>query len=259
MWTSKTITRVSIFLIFLLQLGACKSYNPVIAHRGAWKTQEFPENSIASLKEAIALKCYGSEFDVHLTKDQIMVVNHDEDFISMPIETSTYDELLAKQLSNGETIPTLKAYLEEGLQQKKTRLILEIKTCPSGKERTLELTRMAVDLVHELQGQSFVEYICFDYDAGKLVHTLDPKAKVSYLNGDKTPSEIMKDGYTGMDYSYKVYKKNPTWIKEALDLGLTVNAWTVNNEEDMNYFLQQNINYITTNEPELLFKVLDKE
>ncbi|GGW24783.1 glycerophosphoryl diester phosphodiesterase [Arenibacter certesii] len=236
-----------------------KKQNPVIAHRGAWKTQEIPQNSIASLQEAITLKCFGAEFDVHLTKDNVPVVNHDKDFLGIDIETSTYEELLVKDLPNGEKIPTLKAYLEEGLKQKNTKLILEIKSAPSGKERTLKLTELAVEMVHELNGQSMVEYICFDYDAGKLVSQLDPKAEVAYLNGDKTPAEIKKVGYTGIDYNHKVYKNNPTWIKEAQDLGLNVNVWTVNKEEDMNFFLEQKVDYITTDEPELLFKVLSRK
>lgn len=249
------------FLVFALLLGSCteKKQNPVIAHRGAWKTQEIPQNSIASLKEAIALGCYGAEFDVHLTKDNIAVVNHDRDFLGMDIETATYEELLTKEHPNGEKIPTLKAYLEEGLKQKNTKLIIEIKTAPSGKERTLKLTEMAVEMVHELNGRSMVEYIFFDYDAGKLVSKLDPEAEVAYLNGDKTPAEIKEDGYTGIDYNHNVYKKNPTWIKESQELGLKVNVWTVNKEEDMNHFLEQKVDYITTDEPELLFEILNRE
>ena len=125
--------RFSCFVLTILVLSCSQKQesqvekNMVIAHRGAWKTQGLPENSIASLKEAIKLGCYGSEFDVHLTKDDVMVVNHDKDFMGIDIETATYEELLTKELSNGEKIPTLKAYLEEGLKQNKTKLILEIK------------------------------------------------------------------------------------------------------------------------------------
>lgn len=257
----QTAYKVVLCLVFLLLFVNCgkTANNPVIAHRGAWKTHNLPENSIASLKEAITLGCYGSEFDVHLTKDNIPVVNHDKDFMGIDIETSTYDELMMGQLSNGEKIPTLKGYMEEGLNQKKTKLILEIKSAPSGKERTLDLTRIAVDMVHNLKGQSLVEYICFDYDAGQLVSQLDPEAEVAYLNGDKTPAQVKEVGYSGIDYNYKVYQKNPTWIMEALDLGLTVNVWTVNKKENMNDFLRQKVDYLTTNEPELLFRILDEK
>tara|TARA_R110002049_G_scaffold207188_2_gene377685 strand:- start:8032 stop:8829 length:798 start_codon:yes stop_codon:yes gene_type:complete len=233
--------------------------NMVIAHRGAWKTQNLPENSIASLKEAIALGCYGSEFDVHLTKDDIMVVNHDKDFMGMDIETSTYEELLVKELSNGEKIPTLKAYLQAGLKQNKTKLILEIKTAPSGTERTLKLTKMAVDLVHSLQGQSLVEYICFNYEAGQLVRKMDPKTPIAYLNGDVSPKEAKEVGYTSLDYNMKVYRNHPEWIKEAQTEGMTINVWTVNTKEDMEEMIQNGVDFITTNEPEQLIQLLKKK
>jgi len=252
-----SITAIAFLLLFLSCNTNTSNKNPIIAHRGAWKLDKLPENSIASLKKAIELKCYGSEFDVHLTKDNIMVVNHDNDYMGLDIESSTYQELIAYKLSNDEQLPTLKNYLKVGLKQNKTKLILEIKSAPSGVERTLQLTRMAVELVHNLNGQPMVEYICFNYDAGLLIKELDPKAKVAYLNGDKSPEEVLKAGYTGINYNYKIYQKNSTWIKKAQDLGLTTNSWTVNKEEDMEQLLKQKINYITTNEPELLFRVLN--
>jgi len=233
--------------------------NVVIAHRGAWKHNGLPENSLASLNQAAAIGCHGSEFDVHLTKDDSLVVNHDKDFYGIDIESSTYQELLTKKHPNGEKIPTAEEYIREGMKQKKTKLIFEIKTAKAGKERTLQLTRMSVELVKKLGAQKWVEYICFDFDAGKLVHELDPKAKVAYLNGDLAPEDVKKAGYTGLDYHFSAFKKHPTWIKEAHQIGLTVNAWTVNDAAEMKNLLDQKVEYITTNEPELLFEVLKKK
>lgn len=34
-------------------------------------------------------------------------------------------------------------------------------------------------------------------------------------------------GLAGLDYSIKVLKQHPEWIKEAHQLGLEVNVWTV--------------------------------
>lgn len=232
--------------------------NPIIAHRGAWKKAKHPENSIASLKEAIKQEYHGAEFDVHLTKDDSLVVNHDSDFFGIDIEKATYQELLAKKLSNGENIPTVREYLLTGMKQNRTKLILEIKTSKQGKERSLKLTRMAVDLVKNLNAQKWVEYISFDYDVGKLVHQLDPEAKVAYLKGNVAPGPAKKDGYTGLDYNFKVYKKHPNWIKKAQDLGLTINAWTVNDAEEMKNLLRQDVEYITTDEPGMLMEVLNK-
>lgn len=231
----------------------------VIAHRGAWKTQDLPENSIAALKHAIELGCYGAEFDVHMTLDSVPVVNHDPDFMGMDIEHTNYADLLSVSLPNGEKIPTLEAYLKEGLQQNKTRLILEIKKAPSGNEHTLLLTEKAVALVKQLGGEDQVEYITFDFDAGVLVSQLTPGSEVAYLNGDLAPSEAKKSGYTSIDYNIKVYRNHPEWIEEAHKENMTVNVWTVNTEEDMMDMIQKKVDFITTNEPERLFSLLSSQ
>lgn len=62
--------------------------NPVVAHRGAFKKNGFPQNSIASLREAIRLQCAGSEFDVRMTLDDSLVVNHDPHYQKLNIETT---------------------------------------------------------------------------------------------------------------------------------------------------------------------------
>ncbi|MGK6349800.1 glycerophosphodiester phosphodiesterase [Parapedobacter sp. DT-150] len=232
--------------------------NQVIAHRGAWKVDSLPQNSIASLHRAIELGCAGTEFDVHLTKDDVLVVNHDHEFYGMDIGTSTYAELLTKKHPNGESIPTAEEYLREGMKQKKTKLIFELKTSKLGKERTQYSADLSVQLVKKLRADKWVEYILFDYDGAKRVIEQDPKAKVYYLNGDITPAQAKADGFYGLDYHFTVFQKNPTWIKEAHDLGLIVNAWTVNDEEEMRNLLDQEVEYLTTDQPALALDVIRK-
>ncbi|AFD07966.1 glycerophosphodiester phosphodiesterase [Solitalea canadensis] len=231
--------------------------NIVIAHRGAWKKNNLPENSIAALKQAIKLKCYGSEFDVHMTSDSILVVNHDPEFLGIKIETSTYDELLQKSLSNGEKIPTLSNYLKAGMKQKKTKLILEIKPSVISPERTLALTEKVVAMVTKLKADKWIEYISFSYDATKKVVELKPQAKVYYLKGDVSAEQLAADKLYGADYHFSVFKKGD-WFADAKKYKLHLNAWTVNKEEDMNWLLDNKVDFITTNEPELLFELIGK-
>ena len=49
----------------------------VIAHRGFWKTDGSAQNSVAALVKADSINCYGSEFDVWLTADNKLIVDHD--------------------------------------------------------------------------------------------------------------------------------------------------------------------------------------
>lgn len=233
-----------------------KSENIVVAHRGAWKQKKLPQNSLASLNHAVKLNCYAIEFDVHLTKDDVLVVNHNHDFYGISIESSTYKELLAKKHPNGESIPTLTEFLKEGMKQKKSKLICELKPSWISKERTLEAATAIVNLVTELGAENWIEYISFDYDATKKFVELAPNAKVAYLTGDIEPSQLYEDGLMGLDYTIEVYKKHPHWIKRAKDLGLTVNVWTVNTKKDMLYFINEDVDFITTDEPSLLFRII---
>lgn len=45
-------------------------------------------------------------------------------------------------------------------------------------------------------------------------------------------------------------KKHPEWVEEAHKLGLEVNVWTVNTPEDMKYFRDLGVDYITTDHPD---------
>lgn len=249
------------FLLVMMTLlihGGLSAQTSIIAHRGAWKNTNSPQNSLASLHAAIAQNAWGSEFDVHLTKDDVLVVNHDHDFYGLEIEESTYQELLAKKHPNGESIPTAEEYLKAGLTQKNTKLIYELKTSKISKERTLKSVELAMDLLKKLKAQKMVEFIAFDWDACLKFRELDKKVKVHYLNGDKTPAEVKAAKLSGVDYHMNVYRKNPTWVKELKALKLKTNVWTVNKEEDIKYFLEQKMDFITTDEPELLKTIISK-
>lgn len=227
-------------------------YNPVVAHRGAWKAKSLPENSIASLKHAIKLGCAASEFDVRMTADNVAVVNHDPTYFGIEIEKVNYQDLLSNKLSNGEKIPTLEEYILAGMKKnKKTRLVLEIKPSALGKTRAKEIAELIYHQVNKLNAQKMVDYISFDIEMLKAIVKLNPKVTTQYLNGELSPSEIKALGISGIDYHYQVYKNKPEWIKEAKDLGLILNVWTVNNQEDLDYFLKEKFDFITTNEPEL--------
>ncbi len=230
--------------------------NKVVAHRGAWKNTGAAENSVGALNHAINLGCEGSEFDVRMSADSVLYINHDPDVQGISIAKTAASQLKDIQLSNGEKLPTLPDYLLAGMKQNKTKLILEIKASELGKENSLAATRKIVALVEKLQAQGWVDYISFDYDVCTEVMKLAPYAKVAYLNGDKTPTELAQANFFGLDYNFKVFQKNPTWIKEAQQNKLTINVWTVNDKALLESFLQENVDFITTNEPEMLLNMV---
>ena len=259
------VMRYILIVLVFIGLNACKSSqmtssikfadNPVIAHRGAWKAKNLPENSIASLKHAIALGCSGSEFDVRMTSDHVLIVNHDPHYNDLLIEESTYSELSKQKLSNGETLPTLKEYLLAGMENNpSTGLVCEIK--PSKIEgRNVLLAEKVLEMVNEANAQSYISYyISFSFELLERVLQINPDAKTQYLDGSMSPRDLMESGILGLDYAMPVFKENLQWIESAKKLNLKLNAWTVNEKNDMDWFLGYGFDYITTNEPELLFE-----
>lgn len=260
--------RFTIIILAFISLNACKSTkteapltfadNPVIAHRGAWKAQNLPQNSIASLKHAIALGCTGSEFDVQMTLDHVLVVNHDPDYNGLLIEETAYSELSKQKLANGEVLPTLRDYLLAGMENNSsTGLVCEIK--PSKTEgRNRLMAEKVLELVDELDAERYISYyISFSYELLQRIIELDPNAKTQYLNGSKSPADLKNDGVSGLDYATQVFKEKPEWIESAKKHRLKLNAWTVNKIEDLDLLLAYDFDYITTDEPEILFERIE--
>lgn len=228
--------------------------NIVVAHRGAWKKNNLPQNSIASLRQAIALQCTGSEFDVRMTIDDSLVINHDPDYNKLLIEKTTYAELEKFKLSNGEKLPTLREYILAGIRNNtNTRLVCEIKPAKTI-ERGLIVAERVYRLINELHAQPMVVYISFDYNILKKLLQINPSLSTQYLEKDKSPDEVKADGIAGIDYHFSAFQKHPEWIDQAKKNNITLNAWTVNNADDMDWLIANGFDFITTNEPELLFE-----
>ncbi|MDR1592922.1 MAG: glycerophosphodiester phosphodiesterase, partial [Prevotellaceae bacterium] len=198
----------------------------IIAHRGYWQSRGSAQNSIAALEGANRIRAYGSEFDVQMTADNVLVVNHDGTVKGVDINKSPYAAIKDSTLANGEKIPTLREYLEAA-KRTDIRLIFELKTSDTP-ERTLEAARLSVEMVREKKLMHRTEFITFGLDAGKELIRLAPEADVHYLSGNLSPKELKELGFAGMDYNYNVMRKHPEWFKQAKALGLAINVWTVN-------------------------------
>ena len=51
----------------------------------------------------------------------------------------------------------------------------------------------------------------------------------------------------------------PEWVKQAHELGMIVNVWTVNKEEMMQQMIDLGVDYITTDKPELCLKLIQQK
>lgn len=221
----------------------------VIAHRGFHATQNSVRNSLSALKHAQDLGAYGSECDINETKDGVLIVVHGPMHSEYRVQETDFATLRAKALENGEVLPTLDEYLEQAAKNTRTKLIIEIKdhNTPSRETRVVKNILAAVKkykLVDDVEYIAFRQHVC-----DELVKYGPKGIKVAYLNGTLTPEYCKDLGYTGIDYNISVMQKNPQWIKQCKDLGLTVNVWTVNDPEQIKWCIDQKVDYITTDNP----------
>lgn len=228
----------------------------VVAHRGYWKTEGSAQNSLASVVKADSIGCFGSEFDVWLTADGGLVVDHDRTFKGVNMEESRLKVVRRVTLDNGEALPTLDEYLRRCVSLPQLRLVLEVKPL-ADLRREDEAVWKIVKSLRKFGLVDRTDIISFSLNACLGFRKALPGTKVYYLDGDLTPSRIKALGLAGIDYHMGVMREHPEWVEECHKLGLEVNVWTVDKEEDMRYFIGQGVDYITTNEPELLQRLLE--
>jgi glycerophosphoryl diester phosphodiesterase len=255
---SNMTKRLILVVALLVAGGAAAMAQPkVIAHRGYWTAPGSAQNSLTSFTKADEVGVFGSEFDVWLTGDGKLIVNHDRVYEGVDAERATLKEVTAIKLPNGENIPTLDAYLRLAASKPATRVVLEMKSLSDLKREDLAVAKI-VKALRKYDLLDRTDIIAFSINACLAFKKLLPDGRIFYLNGDLPPKSIKKLGLTGIDYAMKVLRKHPEWVAQAHKAGLEVNVWTVDKEEDMRYFIDLGVDYITTDYPELLQSLLKK-
>ncbi len=241
---------IPIFLFMFIMQTSSAQQTKIIAHRGAWKEFNLPENSIASLEKAIELKCEGAEFDVRRTLDGVLVVNHDPVYYGDTIQTNTYAFLNRNKLSNGESLPTLEEYFLKGTQDKhKTLLICEIKAAIKDKEQDYLATIETLALAKKLKIEKRIVYISFSKDILSWIKEKQPTATVLYLESDLSIDAVVQNKFDGINLHYTSFKNNSQLSAIAKNAGLKIGSWTVNELSDLAILQAQGVEWITTNQP----------
>ena len=158
---------------------------------------------------------------------------------------------------NGEPMPTLAQYLEAA-KDTKVHLVLELKP-----HATPEAETAAAEAVVKMVGRyglsKRVTYISFSLHVMKELARLAPaKTQLMYLGGGTLPKDLKAMGLTGCDFNYGVYLNNPTWLNDIKALKMASNVWTVNNPADMMWAIENRVDFITTDRPDLFLKLTRK-
>lgn len=239
--------------LFITQTAfAQKRQCGIVAHRGFWNCEEagYAKNSLAALRCAQEAGFWGSEFDVNMTADGVLIVYHDSDIKGKKIEKHPYSEFADFEIKNGEKIPTIDQYLEQGKLYPETMLVYELKPHSSAEveDRFIDLTIAKLE-EHGLLDPERVMFISFSLHICEVLAQRLPDFTVQYLDSNRNPDELADLGIDGVDYNQAVFKVHRKWYRKARKRDMSVNVWTVNHKKPIKKMLRLGVDMITTDNP----------
>ena len=222
-----------------------------LGHRGAMAYA--PENTMKSFDLALNMGANGLETDVRQTKDGVLVLFHDEDMRRYGgrerIVDLEFQQLLSWDLGGGESIVTLKDFLEKfGAMD----LFLEIEL----KQRHIHM--QVLELIKQyVKNLKKVAVTSFDFEILQDVRELDSGITLAWLTYDLTEAELARLSPVGAANIYP-NAENITRdkVENAKVNGYIVRAWGVKDERDMNHCLDCGVDGMTINFPDKLIKAL---
>lgn len=237
----------------------------IFAHRGA--SAYAPENTLPAFELAADMKAFGVELDVHLTKDGVLVVTHDDEISRVSdgngkVKDMAFEELrkfnfaakFADKKFGDVKIPTLDEVYEL-LAPRGLYVNVEIKA--SGDEvvkKTLECAEK-----HGMRDK--VIYSSFNH--WNLTNALehDSEAFVAPLYG----SEIVKPAdYAALFGAKAIHPhfwqiiNHPEIVAHAKEIGVRVHPWTVDNPADIETLCSLDIDAIITNRPDVALDIANR-
>ncbi len=231
----------------------CRNYG----HRGF--SGCYPENTMLAFKKALEAGCEGIELDVHLTKDDHLVIIHDEKINrtsdqSGLVKDMTYEELCKVDFSykyagqfGFQKIPTLREYFEL-VNDKDIITNIELKT---GVYEYPGIEKAVYDMICEFGLQKRVIISSFNHNSVMRMKALDSDLECGFL----TETWILDAGSYVSSHKIEAYHPDFHMLteKETADLKanhVKINTWTVNEETDILNMIHKEVDGIISNYPD---------
>ena len=224
-----------------------------------------PENTLAAFQKAVDLDADGVELDIQLTKDDQIVVIHDETIDRTSdgkgwVKDYTLEELRAFNYNRTKPeykhadIPTMREVFEL-LKPTGLFINIEIKTGVVFYEKIEE---KILALTKEMGMEDRVCYSSFNHYTVTRIHELKPDAEVGFLYADgpiDMPSYGVKHGVNALHPALYNLQYDG-FVKECKEKGLKLNVWTVNERPYMEMCCQYGVDAIITNYPDIAKEVV---
>ena len=247
----------------------------VISHRGANKYA--PHNTLAAFEKSVQIGVDGFETDVHITKDEQLVICHNYTIDETSDGEGEISRMTLAQLKSydfgsyfspkyaGTRLPTLDEFLSFVETTDISVLNIELK---SPKENETAIVRETIRLVKE--HGLFDRLIISSFDPKLLVEakTIDEKCQTGFLYCP-TRMNMWRDrllkNYVPYARSIGVDALHPhyafvdeKYVESAHEAGIKVNAWTVDSVKAIENMINCKVDGIITNFPDVTNGLIDK-
>ena len=220
----------------------------VFGHRGSRATH--PENTIAAFQHAMDAGADGIEFDVTVSRDNVLVVTHDLVHAGVPVRSLEWAHWSA-------TFPRI----EQVLQLNGSRQFvfdIEMKSDSAHPQWTPEPTEFAEILIRaigaaDMRGNCIVR--SFDSRMLRAARRCDSALRLALLYEDARVNTIAEACELGVQIvSPEKRLIRPELVREAHSAGLQISAWTVNAPDEWDRLTALGVDTIITDDPAALVR-----
>lgn len=227
-------------------------HTKMIAHRGLSGIER--ENTACAFIAAGNRTYYGCECDVRLSKDNVLVIAHDDNLrrnagLDVLIKDCTYEELdnvrmydvVNKEPSDYYSVLTFEDYIKICKRYDKN-CIIEYK-----QDYNKEEIERFIDIINKNEYMNKCVFISFYKNPLVITRELLNNIEIQFLNDkvDEETFEFCKKYNFGLDVHHKAINKEV--VKRFHKENLKVNVWTVDDKELAKKYIKMGVDYITTN------------
>lgn len=248
----------------------------VHAHRGA--SGLAPENTLAAFRKALELGVDALEMDLHMTRDGVVVVIHDDLLDRTTDGRGAVEELSLAEIRgydagsrfapqfSGERVPTLKEVIElvQVSRNTRVRLDLELKFPPDRRKAPADIEERILEILRGTGMVKRVNVISFHPTSLTKVKAMEPRIRTGLLvGGDTAPQDplALVRQYLADYYSPKFRHVTAKAVATLHQADIPIVPWTVNEVGEMRRLMALGIGTlsgdgIATDFPDRLLKLL---
>jgi len=266
--------------ILSLLLSACKkeTFNInnlnndtiyVLGHAGMGISDLYPINSLESIANCISLHATGSEMDIQMTKDSVLVAYHDHDLsvstdISGVIHSMTWEEVQTANYVNGPfssySITTLENIFTSLEDYQSKVFTFDVKIYPGTADLAIYYETYANVIIDFFNTYGLEDNVYIESQSPEflnLIQAKKPNYRLYYYpqTFDDGLAVALNNGFQGISISSKAI--NSDQVASAHEQGIFVTLWGVKTKDENKDAIRKNPDMIQTDNVKYLVDLLN--